>query len=265
MAVQAYRKKRRQELLWSWGLPLAVFAVGAGLWELTTINSESLIIPTFTETMVGLYELLFVSPKLWAPLLLSNQAMVLGYLLSVVVGVGSGLAMARVRWLEGVADPYVHILLAMPTAPLIPLVMMALGLGVESRVFIVFQFTFIYITVNTRAGVRGVDKTLIEMAKSFGASEGQTWWRILIPGALPAIAAGLRIGLGRAVNGMVVAELLLVAAGIGNLLLEFRAAFQGGLMFATVFAIALEAIVLLTLMRWMEDRIAPWASGAAQD
>jgi ABC-type nitrate/sulfonate/bicarbonate transport system permease component len=97
------------------------------------------------------------------------------------------------------------------------------------------------------------------MAKSFGASEVQIWRRILIPGAVPAILTGLRIGLGRAVNGMVVAELLLVASGIGNLLLEFRAALDGGLLFATVFAVSLQAIVLLALMRTVERQLTPWA------
>jgi ABC-type nitrate/sulfonate/bicarbonate transport system permease component len=137
---------------------------------------------------------------------------------------------------------------------------MALGLGLASRVLIVVFFTFIYITINTRAGVRNVDSSLIEMAKSFGASEVQIWRRILIPGAVPAILTGLRIGLGRAINGMVVAELLLVASGIGNLLLEFRAALDGGLLFATVFAVSLQAIVLLALMRTVEQQLAPWAS-----
>ncbi|MBI4492066.1 MAG: ABC transporter permease [Chloroflexi bacterium] len=265
MAVAAARRRRQEERLWAWGLPLGVFAVGAGLWELATINSESLIIPTFSQTMVGLYQLLFQTGQLWGPLLLSNQALVLGYVLAVTVGVGLGLGMARARWLESIADPYVHMMLAMPTAPLIPLVMMALGLGIESRVLIVFLFAFIYITVNTRAGVRNVDPGLIEMARSFGASEADVWRRILIPGAVPAILAGLRIGLGRAVNGMVVAELLLVATGIGNLLLEFRAAFHSGLLFATVLAVALEAIVLLALMRVLEDRLAPWASSVVGD
>ena len=95
------------------------------------------------------------------------------------------------------------------------------------------------------------------MARSFGANEAQIWRRILIPGAVPAILTGLRIGLGRAINGMVAAELLLVASGIGNLLLEFRAAFEGGLLFATVFAVSLQAVVLLAFMQTLEQRLAP--------
>jgi len=249
--------KQRSEKLWALLLPAAVFIVFAALWQLCTINSTSLIIPTFSQTMAGLYTLLFVRGDLWLALYQSDQALVLGYLISVLIGVPLGLAMARAKWLENIAEPYTHMLLAMPTAPLIPLIMMALGLGLASRVMIVVMFTFIYITINTRAGVRNIDRSLIEMAKSFGASEVQIWRRILIPGAVPAILTGLRIGLGRAINGMVAAELLLVASGIGNLLLEFRAAFEGGLLFATVFAVSLQAVVLLAFMQTLEQKLAP--------
>jgi NitT/TauT family transport system permease protein len=247
----------RKEKLWALGLPIGVFIVSGIVWQLATMHSESLVIPTFTETMASLYRLVFIRGDLWMALYQSDQALVLGYLISVAIGLPFGLAMARANWLENIAEPYTHMLLAMPTAPLIPLIMMALGLGLASRVTIVVLFTFIYITINTRAGVRNVDSSLIEMAKSFGANEAQIWQRILIPGAVPAILTGLRIGLGRAINGMVAAELLLVASGIGNLLLEFRAAFEGGLLFATVFVVALQAVVLLAFMRMFEQRLAP--------
>jgi ABC-type nitrate/sulfonate/bicarbonate transport system permease component len=253
----AKRVGERKEKLWALGLPIGVFLVFSIVWQLATIHSQSLVIPTFTETMAGLYRLVYVRGDLWMALYQSNQALVLGYLISVAIGLPLGLAMARADWLENIAEPYTHMLLATPTAPLIPLIMMALGLGLASRVMIVVLFSFIYITINTRAGVRNVDSSLIEMAKSFGANEAQIWQRILIPGAVPAILTGLRIGLGRAINGMVAAELLLVASGIGNLLLEFRAAFEGGLVFATVFVVALQAVVLLAFMQMLEQRLAP--------
>jgi NitT/TauT family transport system permease protein len=255
---QASRRERMTERLWGVLLPVGVFVVAAVLWQALALRSASLIIPTFSETMVSLYRLLFVRGDLWHALLLSNQALVVGYLISVVIGVPLGLAIARARWLENVTDPYLNMLLAMPTAPLIPLIMMAFGLGLTARVVVIVVFVFVYITVNTRAGVRGVDASLIEMARSFGASEGEIWRSILIPGAVPAMLAGLRLGMARAVDGMVVAELLLVAVGIGNLLLEFRSSFEGGLLFATVIAVALEAIVILSLMRVLERRLARW-------
>ena len=265
MAVAGVGKQKRSDVLSRWALRIATFVVVAGVWELSTVGLQSLLIPTFSQTMAGLYRLAFVDGRLWQPLLLSNQALVLGYAICVLVGVPVGLAMARAKAFERIIDPYIAVILAVPVAPLIPIVMMAMGLGLASRVFIVVLFAIVFITVNTRAGVRGVDPSLIEMARSFGASEGQIWRRILIPGAMPAILAGLRIGLGRAITGMVIAELLLVASGVGRLLLEFRATFQKELVFAVVLAVVLESTVLMALMRVFEQKFAPWANDIAKD
>src|SRR5437660_2605267 len=157
--VSAVLAKQRNEKLWALLLPTGVFILFGLVWEICTIDSKSLIIPTFFQTMAALYKLLFVRGDLWLALYQSDQALVLGYLISVAIGVPFGLAMARAKWLENIAEPYTHVLLAMPTAPLMPLIMMALGLGLASRVVIVVMFTFIYITINTRAGARNVDKS----------------------------------------------------------------------------------------------------------
>lgn len=265
MAVVAAQQRRRKDSLNKWGLRLSTFVLFATLWELSTAQLQSLLIPTFTQTVGGLYELLFRGGRLWEPLWNSNQALIIGYLISVVVGIPLGLAMARARSIEAIVNPYVAVVLAVPVAPLIPIIMMAMGLGLASRVFVVVLFTFIYITVNTRAGVRNVDASLIEMATSFGASERQIWRKILIPGAMPPILAGLRIGMGRAVAGMVVVELLLVATGVGKLMLEYRGFFQKELLFAVVFAVVGQSVLLMAVMRYLEQKFVPWANDIAVD
>src|ERR1700746_2067099 len=93
--------KQRSDRFWALFLPAVVFILFALLWQLCTINSESLIIPTFTQTMAGLYSLLFVRGDLWLALGQSDQALVVGYLISVMIGVPFGLAMARAQWLRG--------------------------------------------------------------------------------------------------------------------------------------------------------------------
>lgn len=250
-------KAFNRDRMWGIVLPLSVFAVGGLVWQLLTVDSESLILPTFFESLTGLYELV-VGGEIWTALLLSNHAMIVGYIISVILGVAAGLALARLPVVNEYAEPYVNMWLAVPTAPLIPLVLMALGIGLWSRVTVVVIFSVVYILVNTRAGVRGVDKSLIEMAQSFGANERDVWRRVLLPGAMPAVLAGLRLGMARAIDGMVVAELLLVAVGIGHLLLKYRSLFEGGLMFATVIILVLEASILITLLRTLERRLTPW-------
>ncbi len=242
-----------------WGLRLLVFALVVGLWEVFVRCSQNFLLPRFSEIASALFRLMLFDGRFWEALYVSNQALLLGYAVSVLVGIPLGLAAARLRWLDRILNPYVGVILAMPVAPLIPIVIIALGLGLSSRVFIVVLFAFIFITVNTRAGVRGVDASLIEMAKSFGASESQIWRRIVIPGALPSIFAGMRIGLGRAITGMVMVELLLVASGLGRLLLEFSGRMQSDFVFATVLAVIAEALALLTAMQVIERRIARWA------
>ena len=242
----------------AWALRLGVFSVFLAVWEALARASHSFLIPTFTETVGAILQLAFVNRRIWEPLLISNQALVLGYGLSVLIGVPLGLAAGRVEGLERAINPYAAILLALPVAPLIPIVIIALGLTLAARVAIVVLFTVIFIFVNARAGVRNVDPQLIEMAVSFGASERQIWRKVVLPGAMPALFAGLRIGLGRAIAGMVVVELILVASGVGRLLLEFTGRLESDYVFATVAIVVGEALLLLELMRRIELRVAPW-------
>jgi ABC-type nitrate/sulfonate/bicarbonate transport system permease component len=259
MTKSCVRGRIKSELFRDWGLRLLVFAALVGLWELFLGYSQNFLLPKCTEIASALFQLLFIDSRFWEALYISNQALILGYAISVALGIPLGLAAGRLRWIDRVLNPYLGVLLAMPVAPLIPIVIIALGLGLSSRVFIVLLFALVFITVNTRAGVRGVEASLIEMAKSFGASEVQIWRRIVIPGAMPAIFAGMRIGLGRAITGMVMVELLLVASGLGRLLLEFSGRMQSDLVFATVLAVIVEALALLAAMRAIEKRIARWA------
>lgn len=265
LAVARRRQRRRQAALAAWGRRLATFLVVAGVWQVFGERAENVLIPTFTATMAGFVQLALLSGQLWEPLLISNQALALGYAISVVVGIPLGLAIGRSHLADRAFSPWIGVVLALPIAPLMPIVIIALGLTLAARVAIVVLFTFIFITVNTRAGVRNMDHSLIEMARAFGATERQVWRHILLPGALPAVFAGLRIGLGRAVAGMVIVELLLIASGIGRLLLGFTGRLQADLVFATVLAIVLEAVLLISLMQLVERRVAPWTTIAAAD
>lgn len=243
----------------AWTYRLIVLVIFGSIWEVYSRVAHLLLVPTFTGTVAGTIELL-IDPEFWTAFLVSNQALVLGFAISAVVGVPLGLAAARYRNVEGFVDPYLNILLVTPMAALIPILLMSLGIGLTSRVFLVVVFAVPVIVVNSRAGVRQVDPSLIEMAQSYGASERQIWRKILIPGALPAIMTGIRLGLGRAVTGMVIIELLMVAVGIGSLILNFQGRFQAGLLYGVVVLVVIEALILVSIVRAIEHRIAPWAS-----
>jgi ABC-type nitrate/sulfonate/bicarbonate transport system permease component len=109
-----------------------------------------------------------------------------------------------------------------------------------------------------RAGLRMIDPAWIQMARSFGATEGQLWRKIYLHGTLPAILTGFRLGLARSVSSMITVELLLVALGIGRLMLQFRDTFDAAGLYATVIVVVAEAVVLLQVCRWLEQWMAPW-------
>lgn len=243
----------------AWTYRLVVLILLGGAWEIAARSAKLLLVPTFSGTIAGVVQLI-ADPKVWTAFLISNQALVIGFVLAVLLGIPLGLAAARFRRVEGFVDPYLNILLVTPMAALIPILLMSLGIGLASRVFLVVVFSIPVIIVNSRAGVRQVDPSLIEMATSFGAGEREVWRKILLPGALPAIMTGVRLGLGRGVTGMVIIELLMVAVGIGGLILNYQGRFQANLLYGLVVLVVIEALVLVSAVRAIERRLAPWAS-----
>jgi len=239
-------------------VPLAIFALG---WELVARRLNSLLLPRFSATIAALLQLVTSRP-LWEAMWISNQAMVLGFMLASLLGILLGLLIGRWRAAERFLDPYLTILLVTPKSALLPLVIMAAGLGLVSRVLVTFTYAVVVIMVTVRAGVRTIDPDWIEMARSFGASEGQVWRKVLLRGALPAILTGLRLGLARAVTGMIMLELTFIALGLGRLLLGFEEAFDSASLYATVLVIVGEAVVLLSLSERLERRMAPWSGQA---
>lgn len=241
----------------AWPYRMITLLIFLAIWQVYAEFSGGLLIPTVPKTAVALVELLG-SSTLWSALYVSNQALVLGFLISVVVGVPVGVLLGRFPTAEKYTNVYLNILLVTPMAAIIPLLIMSVGFGLASRVILVTVFAIVMVIVNARVGVRQVDPSLIEMARSFGASEATIWRRILIPGALPAIMTGVRLGLGRAVTGMVIVELLMVSVALGRLILQYRGLFQAASLYAVIIVILAEALILITVVGWLERRFTPW-------
>lgn len=234
------------------------FVVFAGLWELYGTLRGGLLVPTFSETVVAFAQLIFMH-EFWTALWVSNQALFIGFGCAVVIGVPVGVVLGRFRLLERITDVYLNIALVTPMAAIIPLLIMSVGFGLLSRVLLVTLFAIVMVIVSVRAGIRQVDPSLIQMARLFGAKETEVWRSILIPASLPSIMTGVRLGLGRAVVGMVIVELLMVSLALGGLILEYRGFFNGPFLYAVIVAIILEALLLISIAQWIERRITPWA------
>jgi len=246
---------------------IIALVIFAGAWQWATLGTKSLLIPTFLQTAQAIPKLLLPwvdgsdAIAVWSALYSSNQALIVGFLISIVLGIPIGLLIGRFHRIERFANLYINILLVTPMAAVIPLLVMSLGLrdgAFPSRVILIVLFAIVMLVVNSRAGVRQVDPALIEMARCFGAGEAQIWRRILLPGALPAIMTGVRLGLGRAITGMVVIELLLIAVGLGNLIQKYDAKLDGPRLYALIIIVVFEALILIQVVRWIERRVAPW-------
>lgn len=239
---------------------LSLITLGAA-WEIAGRTGNTRLLPPLSKVMSAWFDLLLTG-QLFQALSVSLQALTLGFILSVLFGVPLGLLMGRYRRLESFLDIYMTALLTVPMISFIPFLVIAFGLGLQSRVWIVFLFAFVIIAINTTAGVRNVDPTLTEMAKSFGAKESELFMKIILPAALPMIMAGVRLGMGRAVLGMVTSEMILAVVGFGAMLMTFGASFNSPGLFATLLTIVLLAVALLALIQYLDRRLTPWRSAA---
>ena len=236
-----------------WTLRLVSLAVLAGVWEALGRGLDVLLLPSFSETLLAFLRLV-ADVHFWVALWISNEALLLGFALAAVVGVPLGLAVGRSPRVERFSGFYLDLLLVTPISALIPVLIPALGIGLASRTAVVFLFAFSVITISAASAIKAADLVLLEMSRSFGASRFQVWRKILIPAALPRVLTGLRLGLGRALAGMVVVELLMVAAGVGGLILRYQADFDAPNAYAVVLSVAAESVLLMSIVRKAERR-----------
>ena len=239
------------------GLRAASVAAFLLLWAWAAWKPISFNFPSPWATLCALGALL-ASGALLEATLTSLQSLLLGFGTAVLLGVPFGLLMGVVRPVGRVARVYVDLLIALPTAAIIPLVILSFGVSVTSSAFIVFVFSAPFVVMNAFGGVRDVRPRLHEMARSFGASWRHIFTRIVLPIALPKNFSGLRYGLSRAFVGLIIAELLLSPFGLGRLIMTSRSMFEHDRMFATVLWTLVLAGVALTALARVETRVLRW-------
>jgi NitT/TauT family transport system permease protein len=155
-------------------------------------------------------------------------------------------------------QPWISGLYATPTIALAPLFILWLGIGIWSKVLVVIFLVLFPVTINTEAGLRTTSERLIEMLRSFGATPRQIFFKVSLPSALPFILAGLKLGIGRGLIGVVVAELFGSRAGLGRLISQSADAFNMPELFAGVIVLAVAGIAMTAGFGWVERRLVPW-------
>jgi NitT/TauT family transport system permease protein len=237
---------------------LSVLA-GLLLWEFISrvIVANALFLAAPSQIIAAVIALA-KSGELWRHLSISAIEFALGYVIACVLGVLAGFAMAHSPVAKNAMAPWVSGLYATPTIALAPLFILWFGIGIWSKVLIVILLVFFPVAINTEAGLRTVSDRLVEMLRSFGATERQIFFKVSLPSAVPFILAGLKLGIGRGLIGVVVAELFGSRAGLGRLISASADAFNMPELFAGVVVLAVAGIAMTSGFSWLERRLVPW-------
>jgi NitT/TauT family transport system permease protein len=246
----------------SWVITVASVVLVVLAWEFFGRDVNP-VFGSYPTAILEAAEALARSGKLWTALLESLQPFVAGYALAIVIGVPLGLVTGRFRTVEAAIGIYITAGYAMPLVALVPLLVLWLGLGFKVKVAIIFLLSVFPICINTWLGVNAVPRTLIEVGKSFVASDWVILRRIILPATLPYIMAGIRLAVGRAVVAMVIAEFFTSISGLGAIIITSANNFDTATTFVPIIVIMLMAVGLNFLIGLVERLVAPWQAEIA--
>ena len=188
----------------------------------------------------------------------SLLSLVKGFVPAAVFGVALGLCMGRFRAVRYLLDGWINALMSAPLSALVPVLIALFGIRDTVVAATVFLFSFFVIVVNTMTGVRGTERSLVEMARAFGASEAALFGLIYLPAALPAVMLGLRLGVVQAVKGMVVGEMLISLVGMGERLIYYGNTFLIPELYAVILSVLVVALLSSTLVQACEGAFVRW-------
>jgi NitT/TauT family transport system permease protein len=201
---------------------------------------------------------MFATGSIWHPLAVSATGFAVGLGLSIVVALPLGVLLGRSRTMNAMLDPFITAFNATPRLVFLPLVVLWLGLGLWSKVAIVFIGALFPLLINTYEGVRNADKVLINVVRSFGANEWAIARLVVLPNALPYIVAGLRLAIGRAILGVVVAEFFGSEDGLGVVMVRASGSYHVDVVFAGLIIFAALSLVMTGIVKLIEDRLSGW-------
>lgn len=213
---------------------------------------------TVPSQIAGTLWQMIVTGSLWAPLGVSATAFAIGLLIAVVVGLPLGILIGRSNVLNAMFDPFITAFNATPRLVFLPLLMLWFGIGLWSKVAIVFLGALFPLLINTYEGVRNADKLLINVVRSFGANEWDIARLVVVPNALPFIVVGLRLAIGRAVLGVVVSEFFGSQEGLGVVMVRAASGFKVDVVFAGLIVFAALSLLMTGLVKLLEERMSRW-------
>jgi len=232
-------------------LKLLSAAIMFGAWEIAGRVPVSFAFPTFLETMDSFIRMIR-DGSIFEAYVETLQPLVVGVAISAVIGIGIGLWVGLNSFFDWLFSPIFIVMQAAPLAALIPLLVLAYGIGLTSKVLVVLIMAMPVIVLNTSSAVRNTPESIKEMGKSFLASDRSIMLKIIIPAASPVIFAGLRLGVSAGFIGAILAELKITPTGVGDIITYSRSIADYPSMYAAIFSIILLAVLFLNLLERIE-------------
>ena len=252
---QSEQKKRNRLLL----IRILSFVVVLGAWQIYGLNSLEIIFTPFTTVIAHLYLMLVNGPLLDA-LKYSVSMFLGGLVIGSIIGILVGVAMGRFASFDAAIGMYVYAIYATPLVALIPLISLWFGFGIEAQLIIISMFVFFPTTIAVYNGVRNVDSSLTEVARSFRASEMEMWRHVIIPSVVPYIVTGLSQGVAMGLVGMFISEIYTALSGMGELLAFAANSYKTADMLAVLLTVMILGVFFRTVIEQFRKRLAPWAN-----
>jgi sulfonate transport system permease protein len=199
------------------------------------------------------------SGELGSNALVSLQEFIQGFVPAIAVGIAAGTAFALSARLHYLFEPLIVALNTSPIIAFVPIVVVWFGVGTRSKAIMVFLAAVIPILINTMTGIGQVHESWIRACRAFGASKSQVIAKAMLPGALPAVMVGVRLAVGRAVVGLIAAEMYVSVRGIGRLIQVYSTSERAAEIFVLVAVVASFGFLLVSLLRRIETWLAPWS------
>lgn len=264
------RRRRSRPIRWyrrHERLALGIFGVLGffGTWE---IGARIGLIDTFFFSQptaiisAGIREVQLA--RFWNDVRVSAFEFASGYISAVVLAVPIGLAFGWYRRLSYMADPWLNLFNSLPRVALLPLIALWVGIGVESKITVVFLGAFFSVVIPTTQGVRTVDRRLLDVAHSFGASQRRLFTSVVLPATVPFVVTGLRLAIGRGLIGVVVAELYAQTDGLGVMISRASANLQPDRMFFAILIFTCSGIIGVEGLRRVEKYFQRWRPGTEE-
>lgn len=229
------------------------------VWEIVGQMEMSFFIPPLSEVFATLFTIIG-TPAFTKALAETGYAFAAGVFSAIVIGIPVGILMGRSRLLDELLLPWVNVFLSAPLTALVPVLMVLFGFGMKSIIITTTLFAIWIIILNSRAGVKQINRSLVEMARSFGASPLDAFVKIYFWAALPEILGGVRIGIIRAVKGVIIGQLLISIVGFGALFELYSSNFLMAHFWAVLIVLFAMAFTISEFLAYLERKVAYYAA-----